>query len=184
MPQTANYGLPYSGPDDPPNGPAQQQALAEATDTALGTVETNLDGRLSPLEVNAGGEWEASNPPSELSVGLTTIDWWDTELITPSGISLSGSQFTLLESGVWTIDASIQLANTPASGGFFLFVGDSSTAWAKSGGNGVWAAHVSVTRRFPVSNLWFNVKVYVGNSPQPVSTSDMNPQVHAHWVRP
>lgn len=35
MPGTPNYALPYPAITDPPNGPAQMQALANATDTAL-----------------------------------------------------------------------------------------------------------------------------------------------------
>lgn len=43
MSATPNYGLPYPGQDDPPNGPAQLQALADAVDVALHNVKLASD---------------------------------------------------------------------------------------------------------------------------------------------
>lgn len=42
MPTTPNFGFPYPGLSDAPNGPAQIQALAEAVDTTLATGLANV----------------------------------------------------------------------------------------------------------------------------------------------
>lgn len=42
MPQTNTFSLPYPNLTDPPNGAAQIQALAEATDGALSGIDTRL----------------------------------------------------------------------------------------------------------------------------------------------
>lgn len=66
MPNTPVYGLPYPDLSEPPNGPEQIQALAEAvestiqaTDTRVTAVETTLDqfstgGALTDVELNSG----------------------------------------------------------------------------------------------------------------------------------
>lgn len=44
MPSTPIYGLPYPSLTDPPNGPAQFQALAEAIETELARIDAVLVG--------------------------------------------------------------------------------------------------------------------------------------------
>jgi hypothetical protein len=51
MPSTPTYGLPYPSLSDPPNGPAQFQALADEVEVEL----TRIDARVDNAEdVNAG----------------------------------------------------------------------------------------------------------------------------------
>lgn len=45
MPNTPKYALPYPGAADPPNGSAQMQALAVATESALDGVVATQDTR-------------------------------------------------------------------------------------------------------------------------------------------
>ncbi|QWF81128.1 hypothetical protein [Amycolatopsis sp. CA-230715] len=45
MPNTPIFALPYPAQTDPPNGPGQIQALATATETALGTVKASPNNR-------------------------------------------------------------------------------------------------------------------------------------------
>lgn len=44
MPSTPIYGLPYPSLSDPPNGPAQFQALADAVETELSRIDGVLTG--------------------------------------------------------------------------------------------------------------------------------------------
>ena len=44
MPSTPIYGLPYPSLSDPPNGPAQFQALAEAVETELDRIDDTISG--------------------------------------------------------------------------------------------------------------------------------------------
>lgn len=54
MPETPIHSLPYPGLLDPPAGPAQLQALAEAVETAIATRVTLTDG------VTAEAGWDVS----------------------------------------------------------------------------------------------------------------------------
>jgi hypothetical protein len=49
---TPRYGFPYQEAGDPPDGASLGQDLAEAIDTALGTVEDAADTRLDALEAD------------------------------------------------------------------------------------------------------------------------------------
>lgn len=44
MPSTPIYGLPYPSLSDPPNGPAQFQALAEAVEAELDRIDDTISG--------------------------------------------------------------------------------------------------------------------------------------------
>lgn len=44
MPSTPVYGIPYPADADPPDGPGQMQALAEAVETALAAIERPESG--------------------------------------------------------------------------------------------------------------------------------------------
>ncbi len=61
MPSTPTYGLPYPALSDPPNGPAQIQALAEEVETELTRIDATADadqslltGLASPSQTGSG----------------------------------------------------------------------------------------------------------------------------------
>lgn len=74
MPVTPNYDLPYPSLGDPPDGPAQLRALAEATDTAIHETRQAI--------MPAGGRYALPNILSKPPVSQWTN--WGSSLILPN----------------------------------------------------------------------------------------------------
>jgi hypothetical protein len=99
MPNTPIYNLPYPELSDPPDGPGAFEALADATETALGTV---LDSAVNSTVIDAKGDLlvgTAADTLGRLPVGTNgqalVADSTDTEgmrwspVVSPSPVALA-----------------------------------------------------------------------------------------------
>lgn len=102
---TPRYALPYALLGDQPHGPNQEQALAQAVETALGIVDDFAHAAAS------GGEYAASALQA-LTTGLNKLTF-GTTVRAAAGITWNGSnQFTTTAAGVYAITASVYLPGT------------------------------------------------------------------------
>ncbi|PRX48690.1 hypothetical protein B0I33_104508 [Prauserella shujinwangii] len=121
MPATPNYGLPYPALTDPPNVPADVQALAEAVDTALGNTDSAaaaLDTRVDTLEsAVTKGRWERVAVLNVPNFAVTTITYDTTVRASPDvTLDAGGQTFTLNRSGWYRIWARIRINGGSTNG--------------------------------------------------------------------
>ncbi|MFI6302181.1 hypothetical protein ACIBCH_09940 [Amycolatopsis thailandensis] len=117
MAATPRYALPYAGITDAPHGPNQEQALAVATETALGTLDDYV-------HTGIGGEYKSSAAQS-MATGATKLNFGAT-VKTAAGITWNGSnQFTVLSSGIYSIFAYVKVP-VGAGNSFGVSVGPGS----------------------------------------------------------
>lgn len=103
MPTTANYGLPYPGPNDPPAGASQIEDLAKGTDTALSNVEANLQGQ---LDARMTGIRLTRTTDQSIAAGVGEAIVFNQEVYAATGISWDGSAtVTIDEAGVYALSA-------------------------------------------------------------------------------
>lgn len=101
---TPLYGLPYPETTDPPHGPNQVKALAEAVEGQLGSKFSRYTSTFTTAQTN--NVWNA-------------VPWSSTPAEgTGAGITLSGDgkTFTLTAAGLWTVMLSLAGDGTPTTG--------------------------------------------------------------------
>lgn len=149
--QTSGFNLPYPTLQEPPNGPAQMQALAEAVDTALGATsfkaglstarpahreglayyETDTD----KIMVSDGTAWQTvwqKNPPSTDSgwIGFTYQNSWGTASGSPGYRKLNGVVYLRSRIGGGTLGqkaATLPVGYRPAHDAYFIVVQANNT---------------------------------------------------------
>lgn len=137
MPVTPIYGLPYSALTDPPNGAAQQKALAEAVETELSTTNgdvTALDTKVSTFDLDSADFLEA-NP----SAAGTWIDWGGTATFTNPNraVKVTGWANMAFVNTAGTTDSFLRVGISFDNGSTWVFgpeIGDShGTTWGARG---------------------------------------------------
>lgn len=133
MPVTSIYAFPYPALSDPPNGPAQFQALAEAieskfvindaTDTTLGDRITDLENDLNSPPIAYLTQSSAQSIPTATFTAIT----FNTEVIdTAGGHSdvTNNSRYTAQKAGYYLLGGGVTFASNS---------GFKATRWAKNG---------------------------------------------------
>jgi hypothetical protein len=128
MPQTSTWSLPYPTGTQVPNVPADLQALAVATDTAL-----------SAATAFVGGEVRASAQQTNLAGGQGNRLQFGTIVKAPAGVGWNGlDTWTIQADGVYAGFVNLRTSANPSSGAVhitgtaysdatLLFPGDSTT---------------------------------------------------------
>lgn len=153
---TTRYSLPFQEAGDPPDGATLGQDLAEAIDTALGTVEDAADARLDALEAdvtalegrlsltNATSNAAATSGTTELIVDQVTaavvsgrrykIEW----VLSFSGTVTDDRFFLIIRAGSTVADTQLKFSTVEINNQFDAIV---TTFWtAGSTGNQTFTA--------------------------------------------
>ena len=108
---TPRYSFPYAVLGDPPHGPNQELALAQAVETALGVIDDIVNATTRYAEYSqASGQSVATST----NVRMT----WDTTVESHADISYSGGIFTVNRAGTWLVTGTMQW--TGATGNAFF----------------------------------------------------------------
>ncbi|MFF5992575.1 hypothetical protein [Prauserella flavalba] len=117
MPNTPIWNLPYPALSEPPNVPADIEALADATDTALSTVAASLRDELAEVAGSADGShvWSGSR-----TVGDTVGSYFNITNfaeVRSAGIATltGGTTITLNRAGKWALTV-VCGVNAPSAG--------------------------------------------------------------------
>ncbi|TKG58108.1 hypothetical protein [Prauserella endophytica] len=117
MPNTDLYGLPYPALTDPPNGPEQMQALADAIEAALSTVDGALRDELAEVAGGAGGShvWSGSRTVGDTAGNYLNIT--NLSAVRSAGIATltGGTTITLNRAGKWALTV-VCGVNAPSAG--------------------------------------------------------------------
>ena len=153
MPVTPTYAFPYPALSDPPNGPAQFQALATAVEnqlvttnnsaTALASRVTTLESNLTNIPIANLRQTVAQSIPNAV---FTAIIWGTADIDTATGWS-SGTnpeRYTAKKTGKYLIAGSAA-TTFPAVDGF------RATVWFK---NGVSVAGTQIDSTARVGVAW------------------------------
>lgn len=133
---TTRYGFPFQEAGDPPDGADLGQDLAEAVDTALGTVEDAADTRLDQLEVRATALETRTTITSAASNASATSG--TTELIVDQ-VTING-----INGKTYRIEWSLSFTGTVTDDRFFLIL----RAGATTGGTQLKFATVEINNQF------------------------------------
>lgn len=129
---TPRYSLPYAVLGDSPNGPAQQLALAQAVETAIGVIDDIVNATTRYAEYS---QVSGQSVATSTNVRMT----WDTTVESHPDISYSGGIFTVNRAGTWLVTGTMQW--TGASGNAFferaaILSTTSATSYRFGGSNG------------------------------------------------
>lgn len=100
MPSTPTYALPYPSLSDAPNGPAQLQSLATATETAIGTLATAYNSLAPKLGEVVAPTMIATSSSSANSATLVV-----TNVIAQFTPVASGARYRFKVNGLYQCDA-------------------------------------------------------------------------------
>ena len=136
MPSTPTYGLPYAALTDPPNGAAQQQALAEATESSLSNVESALQGQIDARAI--GVRLENSSTQAIASATDTLVDF-STEDFVRNGVSVNAALnvVTIDEDGLYHLSAGCRFTGSTGENSIVITEGTATVS------NGVYAQNGS-----------------------------------------
>ena len=116
---TTRYAFPFQEAGDPPDGASVGQDLAEAIDTALGTVEDAADARLDALETDVD---ELKNR------------FWVDQNVTPDGPTSGGTEYlvdtvtaTVVAGAIYKITWTLAFTGTVTDDRFFLIIREGTT---------------------------------------------------------
>ena len=142
---TTRYAFPYQEAGDPPDGASLGQDLAEAVDTALGTVEDAADTRLDAIEADvavlegrlldletATSNASATSGTTELIVDQVTFDAvsgrrYRIKWVVPfSGTVTDDRFFLLLRAGATVLDTQLKFTTVEINNQFDSIV---ETIW-------------------------------------------------------
>lgn len=127
MPNTPIYGLPYPSLTEPPDGPDQIQALAEAVETELSRIDgdvADLSTRLMPVAQLRQTVAQSVATATYTSATFTTED-----------LDTLGGHSTSVNTSRWTCPTGWAGAYLLSGGGKFVtnVTGSRSAQWAKNG---------------------------------------------------
>ena len=117
---TTRYAFPYQEAGDPPDGASLGQDLAEAVDTALGTVEDAVDVRLDALEA------DVTHIEGRL-VGLTTATSNASATSGTTELVVDQVTFTAVSGRRYRIRWNLSFSGTVTDDLFFLLLRAGST---------------------------------------------------------
>jgi hypothetical protein len=150
VPTTPNYAFPYPALSDPPNVPADMQALAVATDTALQGIATP-NGTYAEYRKGAG-QTITTSLDTLMGFGTTTVS---SSLVTRTAVGL-GHYFTLNRAGTWQIAVGPRWTLSSAAGERSMVISTDVSPTADrmapdSGGAGTTGLFALVRKPFPVN---------------------------------
>lgn len=136
---TPTYGLPYPDLDDPPNGPSQIAALANAMEYQLGLLSTALtaatetaNAALALATTAAGTEWDVWTPTfTGLGSGVMSAGgrWRRTGKKTV----LCTVQWSVTTAGTGSANVTFTLPTAPSRARRWTFVGGNEAGIGRSG---------------------------------------------------
>jgi hypothetical protein len=192
---TPVYGFPYPALTDPPNGPAQIQALAEAVEADLAVTDSNVAALQSTSQSLSNSSYIEYARSTDQSLGSGALQAILFDVVTKSSSDMTaatvsgGTEFTSAKAGRWLWITNGSIAGS-AGGTFRAWWFEEPTGGARLGMSGTgpapFAAAFSVSRTLTMGVGSKMVVRAFQDSGGPLNTivSQAPVNVTARWLGP